>query len=99
MSSTVNGTLDRKERLHSPNGSDGNVVDHLSPGGGSFVLEHFLVAYNITMQVTDHVEPVRRSVHEGKSHMINVQPLKRSEMQVRIGLLCSCQRYKMTVSD
>jgi regulator of protease activity HflC (stomatin/prohibitin superfamily) len=63
MSSNTNGTLDRKDRIPSPNGSDGNVVDHMSPN------------------VTDHVETVRKTVHEGKAHMINVQPLKRSEMQ------------------
>jgi len=61
MSSAVNGTLDRKDRIPSPTNSDGNVVDHMSPN--------------------DHVEPVKRSTHEGKSHLINVQPLKRSEMQ------------------
>jgi len=65
MSSTANGTLDRKDRIPSPNGSGssrGNVVDHMAPN--------------------DHVEGVRRTGQaEGKQHMINVQPLKRSEMQ------------------
>jgi hypothetical protein len=37
-----------------------------------------------TSAVTEEYSPSKRQVAEGKAHLINVQPLKRSEMQVRL---------------
>ncbi|KAF9226727.1 hypothetical protein BS17DRAFT_800712 [Gyrodon lividus] len=55
--------IDRKDRIPSPSGSSGNVVDHDAP------------------HVTEEPIATRRMGAEGKTHLINVQPLKRSEMQ------------------
>ena len=37
-----------------------------------------------TSAVTDEYSPSKRHVAGGKGHLINVQPIKRSEMQVRL---------------
>jgi len=66
MSANGLHSLDRKDRIPSPSGSNssrGNVVDHMSP------------------HVTDDVPITRRPPGQDKSHLIVVQPLKRAEMQ------------------
>lgn len=75
---------DRKVRAPSPHGSGssrGDVVDHTAPNGERF-FEFYMRPGNLLdfAQVTD--EQPARARGPGASHLINVQPLKRSEMQV-----------------
>jgi len=75
----MSNTIDRKDRIPSPSSSRGNVVDHDAPHGqyhASNIMEGSPSAVT-----EDHI-PSKRHIPEGKAHMINVQPLKRSEMQV-----------------
>lgn len=83
--SNTNGldTINRKDRMPSPSSSRGNVVDHDAPHG-RYLLLSFNTMQGSTSAVTEEYSPSKRQVAEGKSHMINVQPLKRSEMQARL---------------
>ena len=75
-------SLDNKPRAHSP--SEGNVVDHHAANGVfQFELVPYLALIIGAFQVTDELPAGPRSL-DPKSTMIQVQPLKRSEMQVRL---------------
>lgn len=76
--------VDRKDRVPSPNSSNRNVVDHDSPNGTLIwiLFVHFL---NSFLSVTEEPAGLPNKMPQdaqNKSHMIQVQPLKRSEMQV-----------------
>lgn len=73
-------STDRKDRAPSPSSSSQrNVVDHDAPNGTNGVLQF----QNLMNVVTDDVtRPVQKVGIIDKSHVIQVQPLKRSEMQV-----------------
>ena len=74
--------LDVKPRAHSP--SEGNVVDHHAANGVPLV-NSLKYTHAESFQVTD--EPPagpKRFADPKKSTMIQVQPLKRSEMQVSL---------------
>jgi erythrocyte band 7 integral membrane protein len=86
--SNFNGpqSIDRKDRIPSPSGSTssrGNVVDHDAPHGMHLPHTLHLQIEGSTSVVTEDRPPAGRVGAGGKSHMIVVQPLKRSEMQVR----------------
>lgn len=91
MSSAVNGGTDRKDRLPSPTestSSRGNVVDHSAPNGSSReadfepILTDGHLSETWCYTVTDDVATTSRAPGEPGKHVIKVQPLKRSEMQV-----------------
>jgi hypothetical protein len=82
--------VDRKDRVPSPSGgsasSRSNVVDHHAPHGECYMSLSRSFLRSVPTTVTEEL-PGRRGGTEGKQHMIVVQPLKRSEMQV-----CPCRR-------
>lgn len=81
--SNTNGldTFDRKDRVPSTSSFHGNVVDHDAPHGiRPFSL---YITEGSTSAVTEEHDHAKRHAAEGKAHMISVQPLRRSEMQVR----------------
>ena len=85
--SNTNGldSIDRKNRIPSPSSSHGNVVDHDAPPGANPSLIWDIDGS--TSVVTEEYAPSKRHVADGKTHMLIVQPLKRSEMQVGIVII------------
>jgi hypothetical protein len=87
MSATaLHNGVDRKDRIPSPSESfRGNVVDHDAANGMCSSYPQTLTSLSESRyrEVTDDLPAVpKRSHTDGKNHMIVVQPLKRSEMQV-----------------
>jgi erythrocyte band 7 integral membrane protein len=77
-------SLDTKARAHSP--SEGNVVDHHAANGMPLFSIHVLTfVHKLLLQVTDELPAGPKRLADPKSTMIQVQPLKRSEMQVNFG--------------
>lgn len=75
--------IDRKDRAPSPNSSGHeNVVDHHAAHGMCLNISVADQEIQLIVAVTDEPAAGRRTIPDPKSHMITVQPLKRSEMQV-----------------
>jgi len=88
---------DRKDRIPSSptpsSTSRGNVVDHHAPHGMYFFIHTLISGYleiliNTCIQVTEELPAGKKTIPQDKSHMLTVQPLKRSEMQA-----CRVTRY------